>query len=129
MNQAQKNYLLKRIKQIGELKKAAIAVPSAEYTYKLKPDKELIAILKAKIAKFGRTVPPDSYSTVWLEYRDLYEQSLVKKEREEYEKKVAQSLDKKNKIDKRVAEITDEVMIGDEKKAMELLAKFEKEVF
>ena len=131
MNQVQKNYLVKRVEQIGKEKSLELKYPTPIYPYIPISDTDLLKLIKAKISdiKVNSYFPESTSNCLWFQYKEIFQQKSYEKVHTQYKKGVEIIDVKRNKVRKRVQEIKDEIMIGNEKKAMELLSKFEKEQF
>lgn len=143
MNQDQKKYLLKRIEEIQRSKDAELilgapAVSIAPFLEKLKVNVNLLQIgkesnkLKAKLFWEERLPSINTYNSYisFTEAEFFINFNKVKNEYNEAVKKSRSLIDKRKAVlNDYVVSLKDEIMLGDSKKALEELAKFEKMKF
>ena len=120
MNATEKNYAVRRVEDIARQYSAEI---SRKGVVKSLLNKKLIALILSGEAKIDkkrlrkREDNPYAMASVW----DVFDFSPFYKKAEWTEKKVKKA---KNKLEKKLQEVKDEIMLGDSEAAMKLLKEF-----
>lgn len=118
MTKSEKDYALKRVRDICRDKESAIKEKYPK-TNKRLTNKEKVALIKSGKATLKKDI---DYAPYRLEINDIFEWPVNNK----IEKTLAQMNKEISSLNKHAIKVKDEIMLGDNARALKLIREFEK---